>query len=108
MKTPMDLAILQKEYDAMVKVAQRSLDADVDLSPAFERELTSLMRVVKAMGGKVQVAVVTILLGGSSSVRTNKQLRILPDRVSYISTKYSDFVKYEIIQIFSCISITFW
>lgn len=53
MKTPMNLVTLQKQYDQMVKIAKRSLDADVDLSPAFERELTSLMRVVKSMGGKV-------------------------------------------------------
>lgn len=51
--TPMDLATLQKEYDAMVKVAIRSLDNDIDLSPAFERELLALTKVVKAMGGKV-------------------------------------------------------
>jgi len=37
MKTPMDLPTLQKEYDAMLKVAKRSLDNNVDLSPAFER-----------------------------------------------------------------------
>ena len=53
MKTPMDLPTLQREYDQMVKIAKRSLDNDVDLSPAFERELTQLMRLVKAMGGKV-------------------------------------------------------
>ena len=52
-KTPMDLPTLQREYDAMVKVAKQSLNNDVDLSPAFERELTALMRVVKSMGGKV-------------------------------------------------------
>ena len=53
MKTPFDLATLQREYDAMVKIAKRSIDANVDLSPAFERELTKLMRAVKAMGGRV-------------------------------------------------------
>lgn len=53
MKTPMDLATLQKQYDQMVKIAKRSLDGDVDLSPAFERELTQLMRLVKSMGGKI-------------------------------------------------------
>jgi hypothetical protein len=53
MKTPMDLVSLQKQYDAMVKVAKSSISHDVDLSPAFERELTALMRVVKSMGGKV-------------------------------------------------------
>ena len=52
-KTPMDLPTLQREYDAMVKIAIRSMDNDVDLSPAFEKELTSLMKVVKAMGGRV-------------------------------------------------------
>ena len=53
MKTPSDLPTLQKQYDQMVKIAKRSLDGGVDLSPAFERELTLLMRAVKAMGGKV-------------------------------------------------------
>lgn len=53
MKTPSDLPTLQREYDQMVKIAKRSLDADVDLSPAFERELTNLMRLVKSLGGRV-------------------------------------------------------
>jgi len=53
MKTPTDLATLQAEYDAMVKIAMATLDADQDLEPKFERELTLLMRVVKSMGGKV-------------------------------------------------------
>jgi len=53
MKTPSDLATLQKQYDQMLKIAKRSLDADVDLSPAFERELLALTRVVKSMGGRV-------------------------------------------------------
>jgi hypothetical protein len=53
MKTPSDLATLQKNYDAMVKIAKRSLDGNVSLTPAFERELTQLMRVVKSMGGRV-------------------------------------------------------
>lgn len=51
-KTPMDLPTLQAEYNAMVAIAMATLDADLDLDPAFERELTALMRVVKAMGGK--------------------------------------------------------
>lgn len=50
MKTPMDLVSLQKQYDAMVQIA---IESDYDLTPAFERELTLLMRAVKAMGGKV-------------------------------------------------------
>ena len=50
MKTPMDLPTLQKQYDAMVQIA---IDSDYDLTPAFERELTLLMRVVKSMGGRV-------------------------------------------------------
>jgi hypothetical protein len=53
MKTPMDLVSLQKQYDQMVKIAKQSMSRDVDLTPAFERELTALMRVVKSMGGKV-------------------------------------------------------
>lgn len=52
-KTPSDLPTLQKQYDQMVKIAIRSMDNDVDLEPAFERELTQLMRLVKSMGGKV-------------------------------------------------------
>lgn len=51
-KTPMDLPTLQAQYNAMVAIAMDSLDADLDLDPEFERELTALMRVVKAMGGK--------------------------------------------------------
>lgn len=53
MKTPMNLEALQKQYDTMVKVAKQSIARDVDLDPKFERELTSLMRVVKSMGGRV-------------------------------------------------------
>jgi hypothetical protein len=43
----------QKEYDAMVKVAKSSIAHGVELSPAFESELTNLMRLLKSMGGKV-------------------------------------------------------
>jgi hypothetical protein len=53
MKTPVDLASLQKQYEMMVKVAKQSLNNDVDLSPAFERELTQLTKLVKSMGGKI-------------------------------------------------------
>jgi len=53
MKTPMDLATLQKQYDQMVKVAKQSLNNNVDLSPMFERELVALTKVVKSLGGKV-------------------------------------------------------
>ena len=52
-KTPTDLPTLQREYDQMVVIAMRSIDAGFDLDPEFERELTLLMRAVKAMGGKV-------------------------------------------------------
>jgi hypothetical protein len=52
MKTPR-LSDLQAEYDAMVKIAMSSIDADIDLDPKFERELTQLMRVVKSLGGRV-------------------------------------------------------
>jgi hypothetical protein len=51
--TPMDLPTLQREYDAMKKVALQSISRDIDLDPKFELELTLLMRTVKAMGGKV-------------------------------------------------------
>jgi hypothetical protein len=53
MKTPMDLATLQKEYEMMKKVAKQSLSNNVDLDPKFELQLTLLMRTVKAMGGKI-------------------------------------------------------
>ena len=53
MKTPMDLATLQKQYNTMVEIAMSSINNDVDLDPRFERELTLLMRTVKAMGGRV-------------------------------------------------------
>jgi hypothetical protein len=53
-KTPMDLATLQAKYDAMVAIAMATLDADLDLDPKFERELTALMRVVKSMGGNAR------------------------------------------------------
>lgn len=49
----MDLPTLQAEYNSMVEIAMRSIDADIDLDPKFERELTLLMRLVKSMGGKV-------------------------------------------------------
>lgn len=47
------LPALQKQYDSMIKIAQRSLDANVELSPMFERELLLLTRAVKSMGGRV-------------------------------------------------------
>jgi len=53
MKTPSDLASLQKQYDQMLKVAKQSFNNNVDLSPAFERELTQLTKVIKSMGGRV-------------------------------------------------------
>jgi hypothetical protein len=53
MSTPTSLEELQKQYDAMVILATRSLDLGIDLNLTFEKELTSLMELVKAMGGKV-------------------------------------------------------
>lgn len=53
-KTSTDLATLQAEYDAMVAIAMDSIENDIDLDPQFERELTSLMRVIKSMGGNVR------------------------------------------------------
>lgn len=50
-KTPMDLPTLQAQYDQMVQIA---IESDYDLDPRFERELTALMRVIKAMGGNVR------------------------------------------------------
>jgi hypothetical protein len=43
----------QREYDAMVKVAKSSIAHGVELTPAFESQLTSLARLLKSMGGKV-------------------------------------------------------
>jgi hypothetical protein len=45
------LAELQAEYDLMVKIAYES---DFDLDPTFERELTTLMRLIKSLGGNVR------------------------------------------------------
>jgi hypothetical protein len=53
-KTPMDLPNLQAQYDTQVAIAMRSIDAGIDLDPKFERELTLLMRTIKAMGGNVR------------------------------------------------------
>jgi hypothetical protein len=44
---------LQAEYNEMVKIAMDSINADIDLDPQFEKELTNLMRLVKSLGGKV-------------------------------------------------------
>jgi hypothetical protein len=52
MKTPMDLATLQKEYDQMKAIAMESISNGIALEYRFERELTLLMRAVVAMGGK--------------------------------------------------------
>ena len=41
---------LQKDYDAMVAIAEL---CDYDLTPKFEAELTRLMNVVKSLGGRV-------------------------------------------------------
>jgi hypothetical protein len=43
----------QKEYDTMVKVAKSSIANGVELTPAFESQLTSLTKLLKSMGGKV-------------------------------------------------------
>ena len=50
-KTPTDLPTLQAQYDQMVQIA---IESDYDLDPRFERELTQLMRLIKAMGGNVR------------------------------------------------------
>ncbi len=46
-----NLATLQAEYDAMVKIA---IESDYDLDPTFERELTRLMKLIKALGGNTR------------------------------------------------------
>jgi hypothetical protein len=50
MTTYTSLSDLQAEYDAMVRLA---VESDYDLTPAFQAELTNLMRVVKELGGRV-------------------------------------------------------
>jgi hypothetical protein len=52
-KVPSDLPTLQKQYDRYATLAMSSLANGEMLTPKFERELTLLMRAVKAMGGKV-------------------------------------------------------
>ena len=44
------LSELQNQYEAMVRIA---IESDYDLTPEFQRELNSLMQVIKALGGKV-------------------------------------------------------
>jgi hypothetical protein len=44
---------LQKQYDAMVKVAKSSTAHGVDLTPQFQSELLSLTKLLKSIGGKV-------------------------------------------------------
>ena len=44
---------LQKQYDAMVKVAKSSIAHGVDLTPQFQSELLSLTKLVKSIGGRV-------------------------------------------------------
>lgn len=48
------LSELQAEYDSMVAIAMATLNADQDLDPEFERELTQLMKLVKALGGQTR------------------------------------------------------
>ena len=43
----------QKDYDAMVKIANSSIANGVELTPQFERELLALTKLVKSFGGKV-------------------------------------------------------
>jgi hypothetical protein len=48
-----NLSDLQNEYDTMVAIAISSLKEGLDLSPQFQSELSSLMRLVKELGGRV-------------------------------------------------------
>jgi len=43
----------QKDYDAMVKIANSSIANGVELTPQFERELLALTKLVKSFGGRV-------------------------------------------------------
>jgi hypothetical protein len=43
----------QKQYDTMVKIAKSSMDNGVSLTPQFQRELLSLTKLLKSIGGKV-------------------------------------------------------
>jgi hypothetical protein len=44
---------LQKQYDAMAKVAKSSIAHGVELTPQFQNELLSLTKLLKSIGGKV-------------------------------------------------------
>ena len=44
---------LQKQYDAMVKVAKSSIAHGVELTPQFQGELLSLTKLLKSIGGRV-------------------------------------------------------
>ena len=43
----------QKQYDAMKAIANSSMANGVDLTPQFQRELLSLTKLLKSIGGKV-------------------------------------------------------
>ena len=43
----------QKQYDAMISIANSSMANGVDLTPQFQRELLSLTKLLKSIGGKV-------------------------------------------------------
>ena len=44
---------LQKQYDAMAKVAKSSIAHGVELTPQFQNELLSLTKLLKSIGGRV-------------------------------------------------------
>jgi hypothetical protein len=43
----------QKQYDAMKAIANSSMANGVELTPQFQRELLSLTKLLKSIGGKV-------------------------------------------------------
>jgi hypothetical protein len=43
----------QKQYDAMKAIANSSMANGVDLTPQFQRELLSLTKLLKSIGGRV-------------------------------------------------------
>jgi hypothetical protein len=43
----------QKQYDAMKAIANSSMANGVDLTPQFQKELFSLTKLLKSIGGRV-------------------------------------------------------
>lgn len=44
---------LQREYDAMVKIAVDAIYNDIELEQDFEDELNAMAKVIKSLGGRL-------------------------------------------------------